>query len=118
MLQAFRKRNDELAQQVKKITDTAQVLKKAAADLIQSVVAQRASRVRMEVYFNYYKQEQPVFAHKVVFPPDDPVFVSIDKKNGARTDEMNATDEDKEVDFAEYKAAMMSQRLKTKTHDT
>jgi hypothetical protein len=110
MLQAFRKRNDELAQQIKEITGTAQDLKQTAAEYMQSVAAQKASRVRMEVYLRYYRQEQPIFPHKVVFPPKDPVFVSVDEAKQKITDEMDATDADQEEDFAIYRAAKMAQR--------
>ncbi|KAF8176556.1 hypothetical protein BJ912DRAFT_1063873 [Pholiota molesta] len=65
MLQAFGKRYEDLAKHIKEIPNTAQALKRTAANLMQP----------MERYLNYYMQEQPLFAHEVVFPPNEPVFV-------------------------------------------
>lgn len=100
MLQAFRKHYEDLEKHIKEITDTAQALKRTAVDLMQP----------MERNLNYSMQEQPIFAHEIVFPPNEPVFVSVDEEHHGITDEMDATDEDQEEDFPIFKAAKMLQR--------
>jgi hypothetical protein len=101
MLQAFGKRYEDLAKHIKEIPNTAQALKRTAANLMQP----------MERYLNYYMQEQPLIAHDVVFPPNEPVFViSVDEEHHGISEEMDATDEDQEEDFARFKAEKMLRR--------
>ncbi len=94
MLAAFKRQNDELAEQVQKLNEMADKIKGDASTLRTVLLVEKNRRERAEVYILNHRTEHPSLSLHDVFLPNRDVMVIQDEETGELVEEVDAMVQD------------------------
>ncbi|KJA28910.1 hypothetical protein HYPSUDRAFT_61748 [Hypholoma sublateritium FD-334 SS-4] len=94
MLAAFKRQNDELAEQVQKLNEMACKVKEEASTLRMVLHVEKTRRERAQVYILNHRSETPTLSLDDVFLPDRDVMVIQDEETGELVEEVDAIVQD------------------------